>query len=98
MLPTGWASSSFESICPPNGPRPHPERRNDYEVSLQRKNARVKLLIQTKFALNMAKMASLFAMTMQQLTRKPKHWACQYHISAVGILAKVPSGFTSIVN
>ena len=39
---------------------------------LQRNNARVKLLIQTKFALNMAKMASLFAMTIQQLTRKPK--------------------------
>jgi hypothetical protein len=42
------------------------------KVSLQRKNARVKLLIQTKFGLNMAKMASLFAMTIQRLTLKPK--------------------------
>jgi hypothetical protein len=41
-------------------------------VRLQKKNARVKLVIQTKFALNMAKMASLFGMAIQQLTHKPK--------------------------
>jgi hypothetical protein len=41
-------------------------------LSLQKKNAPVKLLIQTNIALNMAKMASLFDMTIQQLTRKPK--------------------------
>jgi hypothetical protein len=41
-------------------------------VRLQKKNARVKLVIQTKFALNMAKMASLFGVAIQQLTRKPK--------------------------
>jgi hypothetical protein len=36
------------------------------------KNAPVKLLIQTKFAPGMAKMAPLFAMTIQRLTRQPK--------------------------
>jgi hypothetical protein len=42
------------------------------QLSLQKKNARVKLPIQTKFALDMAKMAPLFAMTIQRLTRQPK--------------------------
>ena len=41
-------------------------------MRLQKKNARVKLVIQTKFALNMAKMASLFGMAIQQLTRNQK--------------------------
>lgn len=41
-------------------------------MSLQKKNAPVKLLIHTNFALNMDNMAYLFAMVIQQLTRKPK--------------------------
>jgi hypothetical protein len=71
-LPTGWASSSLGSISPPNDPK----RRDGYEVSLQKKNAPVKLLIQTKFALNIAKIASLFAMAIQQPNQKTQ--ACQY--------------------
>jgi hypothetical protein len=47
-----------------------------YEMSLQKKNASVKLLIQTKFALNIAKIASLFAMAIQQPNQKTQ--ACQY--------------------
>jgi hypothetical protein len=39
-------------------------------VSLQKKNASVKLLIQTKFALNIARIASLFAMAIQLLNQK----------------------------
>jgi hypothetical protein len=41
-------------------------------MSLQKKNASVKLLIHTKFALNIAKIASLFAMAIRQLVRRPK--------------------------
>ena len=45
-------------------------------MSLQKKNASVKLLIQPKFVLNIAKIGSLFAMAIQQLN--PKTQACQY--------------------
>ena len=39
-------------------------------MSLQKKNASVKLLILAKFALNIAKIRSLFAMAIQQLNQK----------------------------